>query len=223
MIVERRNSSSMLLNNENSNELNSSSFSRDSIFNDASKKTAPEDKPINNNTHNEQENNSKNQTYYEFHKECNKESEKLRYIVNDKNEKNKLIEQKYIDNFYSNNNIKQGNLIQIEMPNFNQDCTPTVVLKDYEGLSKPKINFSNVLKNNNKLARNETDNLVSVATGYNLKNADTDSTLSDEKKKIVVKIVTIVSVVFFLLCFSMIVYTLRMSEKIDEQSMKKKI
>ena len=58
-----------------------------------------------------------------------------------------------------------------------------------------------------------------VSTTYNPQNMDSVSTaLSDQKKKVVVRVVTIVSVVFFLVCFAMIAFTLRMSEKIDEQS-----
>lgn len=47
---------------------------------------------------------------------------------------------------------------------------------------------------------------------------DSLSTLSDKKKKIIVRIVTIFSIIFFLICFAMIAFTLRMSEKIDAQS-----
>lgn len=47
---------------------------------------------------------------------------------------------------------------------------------------------------------------------------DSLSTLSDKKKKIIVRVVTIFSIVFFLICFAMIAFTLRMSEKIDAQS-----
>lgn len=48
--------------------------------------------------------------------------------------------------------------------------------------------------------------------------ADSLSTLSDKKKKIIVRIVTVFSIIFFLICFAMIAFTLRMSEKIDAQS-----
>jgi hypothetical protein len=55
------------------------------------------------------------------------------------------------------------------------------------------------------------------STTYNAQMVDSLSTLSDKKKKVVVKIVTIFSIIFFLICFAMIAFTLRMSEKIDAQ------
>lgn len=59
-----------------------------------------------------------------------------------------------------------------------------------------------------------------MSTTYNQQIADDSlSTLSDKKKKVIVRIVTIFSVIFFLICFAMIAFTLRMSEKIDAQSM----
>lgn len=57
-----------------------------------------------------------------------------------------------------------------------------------------------------------------MSTTYNQQIADDSlSTLSDKKKKVIVRIVTIFSVIFFLICFAMIAFTLRMSEKIDAQ------
>jgi len=47
---------------------------------------------------------------------------------------------------------------------------------------------------------------------------DSISILSEKRKKVIVRIVTIFSVIFFLICFAMIAFTLRMSEKIDAQS-----
>jgi preprotein translocase subunit SecG len=72
-----------------------------------------------------------------------------------------------------------------------------------------------LIVNNNKKRQgaNSTSNEL-----QNLQTNDSLSTLSDKKKKIIVRIVTIFSVVFFLLCFAMIAFTLRMSEKIDAQS-----
>ena len=55
------------------------------------------------------------------------------------------------------------------------------------------------------------------STTYNAQMVDSLSTLSERKNKIVVRIVTIFSVIFFLICFAMIAFTLRMSEKIDAQ------
>lgn len=40
---------------------------------------------------------------------------------------------------------------------------------------------------------------------------------SDKKKKIIVRVVTLVSAFFFIICFAMIAFTLRMSEQIDEE------
>jgi preprotein translocase subunit SecG len=58
-----------------------------------------------------------------------------------------------------------------------------------------------------------------LSTTYNAQIADDSlSTLSDKKKRVIVRIVTIFSVIFFLICFAMIAFTLRMSEKIDAQS-----
>lgn len=47
---------------------------------------------------------------------------------------------------------------------------------------------------------------------------DSISNLSERKKRIIVRIVTIFSIVLFLICFGMIAITLRMSEKIDAES-----
>lgn len=59
-----------------------------------------------------------------------------------------------------------------------------------------------------------------MSTTYNNQQIGEDSlsTLSDKKKKVIVRIVTVFSVIFFLICFAMIAFTLRMSEKIDAQS-----
>jgi hypothetical protein len=59
------------------------------------------------------------------------------------------------------------------------------------------------------------------STTYNQNLAENDDSLSntsETKKKIIVRIVTIFSVIFFLMCFAMIAFTLRMSEKIDAES-----
>jgi hypothetical protein len=52
----------------------------------------------------------------------------------------------------------------------------------------------------------------------NMAEADTVSNTSEKKKKIIVRIVTVFSVIFFLMCFAMIAFTLRMSDKIDAES-----
>jgi hypothetical protein len=49
-------------------------------------------------------------------------------------------------------------------------------------------------------------------------NEDRSSEHSDKNKKIIVRVVTVVSAVFFIICFAMVAFTLRMSEKIDEES-----
>ncbi|RNA16688.1 hypothetical protein BpHYR1_051606 [Brachionus plicatilis] len=64
--------------------------------------------------------------------------------------------------------------------------------------------------NNETLGGNRSDSYIPQAD-------DSLSTLSDKKKKIIVRVVTIFSIVFFLICFAMIAFTLRMSEKIDAQ------
>lgn len=59
------------------------------------------------------------------------------------------------------------------------------------------------------------------STTYNQNLAENDDSLSntsESKKKIIVRIVTVFSVIFFLMCFAMIAFTLRMSEKIDAES-----
>lgn len=78
---------------------------------------------------------------------------------------------------------------------------------------------------NNKLSMFQLPNNIDattrggMSTTYNQQIAeDSLSTLSDKKKKVIVRIVTIFSVIFFLICFAMIAFTLRMSEKIDAQS-----
>ena len=49
-------------------------------------------------------------------------------------------------------------------------------------------------------------------------NEDRSSEHSDKNKKIIVRVVTVVSAVFFIICFAMVAFTLRMSEQIDEES-----
>ena len=46
---------------------------------------------------------------------------------------------------------------------------------------------------------------------------DTLSNQSEKRKQIIVKIVTVFSVLFFVICFAMIAFTLRMSERIDAE------
>ena len=68
------------------------------------------------------------------------------------------------------------------------------------------------------LDANTTTRESQLANLNNVQTCDSLSTLSDKKKKVIVRIVTVFSVVFFLICFAMIAFTLRMSEKIDAQS-----
>jgi hypothetical protein len=49
---------------------------------------------------------------------------------------------------------------------------------------------------------------------------DSISNLSERKKRIIVRVVTIFSVILFIMCVGMIAITLRMSEKIDEKGNK---
>jgi hypothetical protein len=67
------------------------------------------------------------------------------------------------------------------------------------------------------LANNDGTTRGGRSTTYNAQMVDSLSTMSDKQNKIVVRIVTIFSVIFFLICFAMIAFTLRMSEKIDQQ------
>ncbi len=57
-----------------------------------------------------------------------------------------------------------------------------------------------------------------ISNEFNTQMMDSLSTLSERKKRIIVRIVTIFSIILFLICFGMIALTLRMSEKIDAQS-----
>ena len=52
----------------------------------------------------------------------------------------------------------------------------------------------------------------------NRRNDDSISNLSERKKRIIVRVVTIFSIILFIICVGMIAITLRMSEKIDEKS-----
>lgn len=82
-------------------------------------------------------------------------------------------------------------------------------------------NNNNTKTNNNKLKNTKPDTTTrgGISTTFNQQIADDSlSTLSDKKKKVIVRIVTVFSVIFFLICFAMIAFTLRMSEKIDAQS-----
>ena len=47
---------------------------------------------------------------------------------------------------------------------------------------------------------------------------DSLSNLSERKKRIIVRVVTIFSIIMFLICFGMIALTLRLSENIDAKS-----
>lgn len=80
--------------------------------------------------------------------------------------------------------------------------------------------FSFVLNNIEKEKNFQKDETIvgNRSNSYIPQADDSVSTLSDKKKKIIVRIVTIFSIVFFLICFAMIAFTLRMSEKIDAQS-----
>lgn len=98
-------------------------------------------------------------------------------------------------------------------------------LKNGDGGVGAKIaaaNNNNTKTNNNNKLKNpkpDTTTRGGISTTYNQQIADDSlSTLSDKKKKVIVRIVTVFSVIFFLICFAMIAFTLRMSEKIDAQS-----
>ena len=48
--------------------------------------------------------------------------------------------------------------------------------------------------------------------------ADSLSNGSEKNKKVIVRVVTVFSMIFFIVCFAMVAFTLRMSEQIDEES-----
>lgn len=96
--------------------------------------------------------------------------------------------------------------------------------------SQPRLN-SNNNENNSSIfgydsssVRRDAEMCAFDATTHGISNdmnpqiMDSLSTLSDHKKRIIVRIVTIFSIILFLICFGMIALTLRMSEKIDAQS-----
>ena len=95
-------------------------------------------------------------------------------------------------------------------------------VKSDKGSQKTNKNseYALLYKQNEKEKMNQKDETIrgNRSTTYNPQAADSLSTLSDKKKKVIVRVVTVFSIIFFLICFAMIAFTLRMSEKIDAQS-----
>ncbi|CAF0873782.1 unnamed protein product [Brachionus calyciflorus] len=86
-------------------------------------------------------------------------------------------------------------------------------------VSNKTLKDSNYTLMKEKLTQKGYDETIrgNGSTTYNPQIGDSLSNVSDKKKKIIVRVVTVFSIVFFLICFAMIAFTLRMSEKIDAQ------
>lgn len=132
-------------------------------------------------------------------------------------------------NFVNENNNNKTDVENVYLPNSNQNVA---VNNDKNSGSKTNTN-TNRKSSNLKINMNDESSTLQNANANDATirgdrsscnpaqmddEDDSISILSEKRKKVIVRIVTIFSIIFFLICFAMIAFTLRMSEKIDAQS-----
>ena len=92
------------------------------------------------------------------------------------------------------------------------NVNPNVVTNNNDNRN---INVNANNHNNNNI--NNINKTMSISCNRAMDADDTLSNQSEKRKQIIVKIVTVFSVLFFVICFAMIAFTLRMSERIDAE------
>ncbi len=148
--------------------------------------------------------------FYETNSKALTNNEKRHPSSNDYNSRKELLQQSgtnsniSVSNCFSTNSENNQNL-NVKMTNSNED----LLFKEQEKVVLIDFRENNLATTYTYRDGSTLNNQLDNNANNDNPNADASSAQSDKNKKIIVRVVTVVSAIFFIVCFAMVAFTLR--------------
>ncbi len=109
--------------------------------------------------------------------------------------------------------MKSGKMKILDTQLINNESS--VLIRGEHDTQRPSVEMS-VDRRSSKARANDRIQRPSFIS--NPKLMDSLSSLNGDAQKTVIRLITVITIIFFFMCFAMIAFTLRISEKVDAQS-----